>query len=90
MRLSRCRDARRAHRSDQDDSGAVLKRGDYTYFWSFDLDKPLLRPREVKNLTKSIVVRGPVLRAQIDSVLLADGIAYGRDESRCRQWFRIF
>lgn len=72
----------------QDASGAVIKKGDYTYFWSFDFDKPVLRPGESRTVTKSFVPRGAVLEARIDSVLLSDGSAYGPDESRTRQRFR--
>jgi len=72
----------------QDASGAVIKKGDYSYFWSFDADKPVLRPGESRSLTKDFLPRGAVLKARVDSVLLSDGSAYGPDESRTRQRFR--
>ena len=72
----------------QDESGTVLTRSTYTYLWFFDPGKPVLKAGEIKTLTKDLIPSGPVLRAQIDSVLLADGVAYGRDESHSRQRFR--
>jgi len=72
----------------EDASGTVVKRGDYTYLWSFDPDKPVLRPGETRALTKDLIPRSAVLKAQIDSVLLADGTAYGPDVSQSRQRFR--
>ena len=72
----------------EDAEGNTISKGAYTYRWSFDPDTPVLRAGETKTDSYRGLARGPILRAEIDSVLLRDGAIYGTDNSQTLKQFR--